>query len=247
MAHAMAGRLMQTTEKSYSHQLIRTGNLPRPPRDVAPEQMPWLPNETDALIVDIGCAWGTLLLELRQLGYKNLVGIELDEELATEANARFRNSGEPIRIVCSDAIEFFESTDIVADRVTMFHVLEHFPAKEGARLLAAIRARLHPDRGQIVIEVPNMSSIMGTNMQCSDLTHATAFTEFSLRQLLDTAGFERVSVVCNPPALRLWRIGRQGSGIAWHFSRSMHKFLYSVTNSGPRPSCFCPALLVTAR
>jgi 2-polyprenyl-3-methyl-5-hydroxy-6-metoxy-1,4-benzoquinol methylase len=237
---------MQLKEKSYSSQLVRTGNIPRPPEGLTRERMPWLPKEDDALIVDVGCAWGTLLLELRQLGYKNLLGIELDEELASEASSRCSGNGETIRIVRSDAMEFFEKTSVLADRVTLFHVLEHFPAKEGARLLSAIRARLHPDRGQLVIEVPNMSSITGTNMQCSDLTHATAFTEFSLRQLLDNAGFERVSVVCAPPALRVWRIGRQGSGIGWHANRWMHTMLYKVTNSGPRPNCFCPALLITA-
>ncbi|MGA9669477.1 MAG: class I SAM-dependent methyltransferase [Terracidiphilus sp.] len=237
---------MQSTEKSYRRQLVRTGNTPRSPESLARWRMPWLPNESDALIVDVGCAWGTQLIELRQLGFKNLLGIELDEELAIEASVRCGSSGETIRIVRSDAMEFFESTDLLADRVTMFHVLEHFPAKNGARLLAAIKARLHPDRGQLVIEVPNMSSITGTNMQCSDLTHATAFTEFSLRQLLDDAGFESVSVICTPPALRWWRIGRQESGIGWHANRWMHRVLYAVTNSGPRPNCFCPALLVTA-
>jgi cyclopropane fatty-acyl-phospholipid synthase-like methyltransferase len=196
--------------------------------------------------VDVGCAWGTLLLELRQLGYRNLVGVELDAELAIEASARCSGNGETIRIVRSDALEFFRNTNLLADRVTMFHVLEHFSRKDGVRLLSAIRTRLHPDRGQLVIEVPNMSSITGTNMQCSDLTHATAFTEFSLKQLLDNAGFESVSVICKPPALRWWRIGRQGSGFGWHANRWMHTMLYAVTNSGPHPNCFCPALLVTA-
>jgi len=237
---------MELTEKSYSHQLLRTGNLPHAPQGLAQGRMPWLPSAKDALIVDVGCAWGTLLLELRQLGYSNLLGVEHDQELANEARTRCADSGETVRITRADAFEFFERTDILADRVTMFHVLEHFSAKDGVRLLAAIRARLHPERGQLVIEVPNMSSITGTNMQCSDLTHATAFTEFSLRQLLDNAGFENVSVICTAPALRWWRLGRQGSGIGWHANRWMHRVLYAVTNSGPRPNCFCPALLVTA-
>jgi 2-polyprenyl-3-methyl-5-hydroxy-6-metoxy-1,4-benzoquinol methylase len=247
MVHLMTLELMQSKEKGYRRQLIRTGNMPRSREGIERGQMPWLPKKSDGLIVDVGCAWGTLLFELQQLGYTNLLGVELDEELAVEASARFSTGVGAIRIVRSDALEFFEKTDFLVDCVTMFHVLEHFPAKDGTRLLAAIKRRLHPDRGQLVIEVPNMSSITGTNMQCSDLTHATAFTEFSLRQLLDNAGFERVSVLCTPPALRLWRIGRQGSGIGWHANRWMHTLLYTVTNSGPRPNCFCPALLVMAQ
>jgi cyclopropane fatty-acyl-phospholipid synthase-like methyltransferase len=209
--------------------------------------MPWLPIESDALIVDVGCAWGTLLLELRQMGYTNLLGIELDEELAAEASTRCGKSGGTIRIIRSDAIDFFEKTDYLADRVTLFHVLEHFPPKAGERLLSAIRARLHPERGQLVVEVPNMSSITGLHMHCTDLTHVTGFTEFNLRQILDNSGYEQVSVICIRPSLRLSQIGRQGSGVGWRFNRWLHTALYSITNAGPRPSCFCPALLVTAK
>jgi 2-polyprenyl-3-methyl-5-hydroxy-6-metoxy-1,4-benzoquinol methylase len=152
---------MVAREVSYRHQLARTGNIPRHPEGLARRRMPWLPEESDALIVDVGCAWGTLLLESRKVGYRNLLGIERDEELAAEASTRCGGSGETIRIIRSDAIAFFENTDLLADRVTLFHVLEQFAQKDGVRLLAAIRARLHPERGQVVIEVPNMSSITG--------------------------------------------------------------------------------------
>ncbi len=237
---------VQPQQKSYSRQMIRTGNVPRSPDGHSAERMPWLPEDKNAPIVDVGCGWGTLLLELRNLGYRNLLGIEGDEEVAAEAGLRCSRDGDPIRIIHSDAIAFFEQSDLVAERVTLFHVLEHFSPRDGARLLAAIRPRLQPNGGQLVIEVPNMSSITGMNMQCSDLTHATAFTEFSMKQHLDNAGFEDVSVVCIPPPLRLWRIGRSGSGLAWHMNHAFHSTLYKITNSGPRPSCFCPALLVTA-
>lgn len=237
---------MDTIQKSYSRQLIRTGNVPRSPNGLSRDRMPWLPEDRDAPIVDVGCGWGTLLLELRELGYRNLFGVEGDEELAAETGKRCGSNAAGIRIVHSDAIAFFEQTDLIADQITLFHVLEHFSPANGVRLMSAIRSRLHPIRGQVVIEVPNMSSVTGMNMQCSDLTHATAFTEFSMKQQLDHAGFENVSVVCAPPPLRLWRIGRPGSGLAWHANHTLHSILYKVTNSGPRPSCFCPALLVTA-
>jgi 2-polyprenyl-3-methyl-5-hydroxy-6-metoxy-1,4-benzoquinol methylase len=242
----MPAQALQFKENGYRRQLIRTGNAPRMPGGLAIERNPWLPQDKDALIVDVGCAWGTLLLELCNAGYRRLVGVEGDQELAAEASARCTASGADVRVVHSEATVFFEKTELIAERVTLFHVLEHFSPNEGKRLLRAIRQRLHPMRGQLVVEVPNMSSITGMNMQCSDLTHATAFTEFSLRQLLEEAGFERVSVVCNAPALRVWRLGRQGSGLGWHLNRWTHVMLYRITNSGPRPNCFCPALLVTA-
>ena len=236
---------MDTTTKSYARQLIRTGNLPRELESTNSDRMLWLPEDRQAVIVDVGCGWGSLLLDLRQRGYENLLGVEGDAEIAREADRRCGENTNRIGIVHSEAITFFEHTSIAADRVLLFHVLEHFSAKHGTRLLKAVRERLK-DGGRIVIEVPNMSSVTGMNMQCSDLTHATAFTEYSLRQLLDDAGFENASVICSPPALRWWRIGRQGSGLAWHLNHWIHSVLYKVTNSGPRPNCFCPALLVTA-
>jgi 2-polyprenyl-3-methyl-5-hydroxy-6-metoxy-1,4-benzoquinol methylase len=242
----MTMQAIEAKANGYRRQLIRTGNAPRTPGGFSRERSSWLPEDKNALIVDAGCAWGTLLLELKNAGYKNLVGVEYDEELAAEARERCGGHDAEVRVIHSEATIFFEQTDLVADRVTLFHVLEHFSKKDGERLLSAIRRRLHPRRGQLVVEVPNVSSITGMNMQCSDLTHATAFTEFSLKQMLDGAGFEHVSLICNPPSLRFWRIGRQGSGLGWHLNRSMHTMLYRITNSGPRPNCFCPVLLVTA-
>jgi 2-polyprenyl-3-methyl-5-hydroxy-6-metoxy-1,4-benzoquinol methylase len=231
--------------KSYSRQLMRTGNPPPRQVEARSERKPWLPEDRKALIVDVGCGWGTLLRELRQLGFSNLMGVEGDSDLARETRARCGNDLDGISIVHADAIEFFEHTDLRFETVLLFHVLEHFSSKDGRRLLSAIREHL-ADNGRVVVEVPNMSSITGANMQCSDLTHATAFTEYSLKQLFDNAGFEKASVLCMPPPLRWWRIGRPSSGIAWHLNHRFHSILYKITNCGPRPSCFCSALLVTA-
>jgi SAM-dependent methyltransferase len=231
--------------KSYSRQLMRTGNLPHEPAEARSERKPWLPENRNSAIVDVGCGWGTLLLELRQLGYSNLVGVEGDADLARKAAERCGDNSGGIRIVHADAIEFFDRTDLYFDRVLLFHVLEHFYSEDGCLLLSAIRKRM-TDGAQVAVEVPNMSSITGTNMQCSDLTHCTAFTEYSLKQLFDDAGFEKVSVLCMPPPLRWWRVGRQGSGVVWHLNHRLHSILYSITRSGPRPTCFCPALLVSA-
>jgi 2-polyprenyl-3-methyl-5-hydroxy-6-metoxy-1,4-benzoquinol methylase len=238
---------MNTVAKSYSRQLARTGNYSGTVRGFQPERMPWLPQDKNALIVDLGCGWGQQLRQLRQLGYNNLVGVEGDQNLATEVGEQCGNGANGIRIIHSDAIEFLERTSLVADRITLFHVLEHFSPSAGERLLSAARARLHPKCGQIVIEVPNMSSLTGPHMRYTDLTHMLGFTEFNLRQLLDNTGFEEVSVICGRPRLGLWRIGQQGSGLAWHANRWLHRAVYSLTNAGPRPTCYCAALLVTAK
>jgi hypothetical protein len=165
--------------------------------------------------------------------------------LAAEAERRCEIVGGKIRITHQDAIEFFEQTSQVFDRVLMFHVLEHFPEVAGKRLLNAIRQRL-TKRGRVVIEVPNLACITSVNMQFSDITHLTGFTEYSLSQVLDNVGFASIRIECPKPELKLWRLGRGNSGIGWYANRALHRLLYGITNSGPRPTCVSPALLITA-
>src|SRR5262249_46340727 len=88
LSHSHRDRMPSQT-KSYSRQLVRTGNTPPlAPKRLLSERSSWLPPDRNALIIDVGCAWGALLLELRQLGYRNLIGIEGDGELAVDARQR---------------------------------------------------------------------------------------------------------------------------------------------------------------
>src|SRR6516162_5946445 len=113
---------ISSDRKSYSRQLMRTGNLPRQPVKASSDRKPWLPENRKSLIVDVGCGWGTLLLELRQLGFSNLMGVEGDADLARGTRERCGNNTDGISIVHDDAIEFFEQTDLNFERVLLFHV-----------------------------------------------------------------------------------------------------------------------------
>jgi len=236
---------MSEEKQSYLHHLVRTGNMPcflEPPTS---ERIRSLPENRDAMIIDVGCGWGTLLLSFWDAGYTNLVGVERDKELAAEAQKRCEIAGGKIQIVHQDAIEFFEQTQRMFDRVLLIHVLEHFSGTAGNRLLNATRERLTKG-GRVVIEVPNLACIASVNMQFSDITHVTAYTEYSLRQMLEDVGFSAVRIENSKPRLRLWRIGSGASGIGWYANRALHRLLYGITNSGPRPTCVSPALLMTA-
>jgi 2-polyprenyl-3-methyl-5-hydroxy-6-metoxy-1,4-benzoquinol methylase len=236
---------MSDETNSYLHHLVRTGSTALGQEQLHPNRLHSLPEDREAKIVDVGCSWGALLLSLWNAGYTNLYGVERDKELAAEAERRCGIAAGRIRITHQDAIEFFEQTSEVFDRVLVFHVLEHFPEAAGKRLLNAIRQRL-TSRGRVVIEVPNLACITSVNMQFSDITHLTGFTEYSLSQVLDNVGFTTVRIECPKPPLKLWRLGRGNSGIGWHANRALHQLLYGITNSGPRPTCVSPALLITA-
>src|SRR5690606_33806884 len=79
------------------------------------------------------------------------------------------------------------------DRVVMFDVLEHFSAHEATKLFIDIKEILK-ESGRIVVRVPNMTSPFALGIQYNDVTHRTAFTPGSLRQVASAAGLILESV-----------------------------------------------------
>ncbi len=207
----------------------------------------WLPGDKAAPMLELGCGWGHPLRSLWESGYTNLTGVDINEEchrIARESLPR------EIRLFCEDAVAFLKRNEEQYWRVMIFHVLEHFPTDAALELLALIKPRVAAG-GALVIEVPNLSSLLGANMFFGDLTHRTAFTEFSLIQLLDEADYSQRDVICPAPHFweagwRRWRPVRNPA-VRWRLNRWMHRALFTVTGSGPVPRCYCPALLVTAR
>jgi SAM-dependent methyltransferase len=153
-----------------------------------------------------------------------------------------------IELHCADAREWLAVTRASFDRILLFHVLEHMPVEAAAALLEVARHHLLP-AGAVVIEVPNMSSVMAGNTFWSDITHVRGYTEYSLGQLLDLAGYPHWETVCRPPrpfARGLVTGRRSGTSLGWWLNRLLHLGLYRVCVSGPMPRCFCPALLMLA-
>jgi hypothetical protein len=207
----------------------------------------WLPGDKMAPMLELGCGWGHRLHSLWESGYTNLSGVDIDEECCRIARESLPHE---IRIWREDAAPFLKRHEERYARILMFHVLEHFPIDAALELLALIKPRIESG-GALVIEVPNLSSLLGANMFFGDLTHRTAFTEFSLIQLLDEAGYSQREVIC--PAPRFWEAGWRpwrpvrNAAVGWRLNRWMHRTLFTVTGSGPVPRCYCPALLVAAR
>ncbi len=116
-------------------------------------------------------------------------------------------------------------------------------------MLLAAKAALS-EEGMVVVQVPNLSCLTATHMQFSDITHVTGYTEFSLSQIFDEAGLVP-TVVCEAPPFSIarWRPWRpmRHTTLAWRVSRLLHRLAYALTNMGPRPTCYCPTLLMLGR
>ena len=148
-----------------------------------------LPQRRDADLLEIGPGHGQWLEALRvDRGYSNAVAIDISEEVVDFCNGVLPGS----TTLVSDTVEFLIRRPGCFERIFVFHVLEHVPRGEQARLLAAILGSLKPG-GLCLIEVPNMANAwIAAFLRYGDFTHETGFTELSMRQLLTSCGFADV-------------------------------------------------------
>jgi 2-polyprenyl-3-methyl-5-hydroxy-6-metoxy-1,4-benzoquinol methylase len=180
----------------------------------------------EAVILDLGCGYGRLLLTLERLGYPNLRGVDVSEE-------QVRLAGE-LGLPCvtrNDALSFLRDIqEGEIDVVFALDILEHLPKENLIDLVSAVYRVLKPG-GRFVIHVPNGQAIFSGSIVYGDLTHQTAFTQTSMRQLLRVGGFDQISCHEDRPivhgAKSLFR------NLAWRVIRLAFAFIYLVeTASG---------------
>jgi SAM-dependent methyltransferase len=116
-----------------------------------PLRLDWLERELgpirrQALLIDYGCGYGRNLVELRQAGYGNIVGLDFSAGML----ARCRRDFPEARLVRSDGQSLPLRTGSIA-AVFLFAVLTCIPdSSEQRRLLSEIHRVLQP-RGLIYI------------------------------------------------------------------------------------------------
>ncbi|MGN0161454.1 MAG: class I SAM-dependent methyltransferase [Lachnospiraceae bacterium] len=143
-----------------------------------------LPSEKSANILDIGCGDGRMLSALRNLGYENIHGIDLDES----AVEWVRKKGIDCEKI--DLLEYHPEKKF--DFIIMNHVVEHIPKKDVISTLNYIYSNLLNDNGKMYTGVPNAQSNVGCYWAYEDFTHETLYTSGSISYVLRAAGFEQV-------------------------------------------------------
>ncbi|MEK7658923.1 MAG: methyltransferase domain-containing protein [Patescibacteria group bacterium] len=144
----------------------------------------FLPDK-EASILDIGCANGELLVELKKIGYKNLTG--LDPAKVCVQNAR-NNEIDTVEG------ELFSINSVIPDKkfdcIVLSHVLEHIRDLEKA---ADIMSNNLNDGGVLYIEVPDASrysEFFIVPYYFFDTEHINHFDENSLNNLFLQKGFD---------------------------------------------------------
>ena len=207
----------------------------------------------DARILDAGCATGYLLGLLRESGYRNLVGVELSEQLAATARRRLPDE---IAIVNADVRDHLAQTpDQSVDLILFHHVLEHIPREHTIPLLSEFYRVLKPG-GYLNVKVPNASSLLaGAHPLFGDFTHVVHFNERSILQVLEAASFrvEDIEFIRQPPVL-FWSWRHPGRALLrllnrgrWHLHGLLHIFLCRLIDLDPAPKVFVVEIETLAR
>ncbi|MBN8569340.1 MAG: class I SAM-dependent methyltransferase [Ignavibacteria bacterium] len=148
-----------------------------------------LPQNLDANILDIGCGFGQTLKSLRDKGYKNLKGVDINDESIDQCK---KINLDVTKI--DDIISYSNVSDKKFDFIIMSHVLEHIEKEKIIDNLRAIRSLLS-EKGKYCVMVPNAQSNTGSYWRFEDFTHHYLFTAGSLQYVLRAAGFTQIDFI----------------------------------------------------
>ncbi len=176
--------------KNYATPSLSAKDVARFDREV------WAPAGVQAGMkcLEIGCGTGRFLAYLDGKGVSDFIGLDHDPALAEIVPAKVKD-----RFRVADVWAFVDETPAAPfDRIFLFDVIEHFTPEDGHRLLVRL-ADMLAFHGVIVLKMPNGASPWGLQFQNGDLTHVTAYTPDSIRQLATAAGL--VCKKCYPHVL----------------------------------------------
>lgn len=144
-------------------------------------------SDTNARILEIGCANGGLLNALKQLGYQNVLGIDPSPVCARNADQLYQ-----IQVLTS-ALPYVNVDELgLFDFIILVAVLEHI--KDLDDTLKIIFDLLSPT-GRLYIEVPDATKFCSSPdapFQEFSVEHINFFSSTSLANLMEMHGFSEV-------------------------------------------------------
>jgi SAM-dependent methyltransferase len=148
-----------------------------------------LPNDRQARILVVSCGPGYFVKLLNDEGYRNVLGIDSDPEKVRHAERR--------KLDCevAEAFPFLETRQNEFDMIVCEQELNHLTKEEIVEFLGLCRSSLRPGGDLIVYGLNGANPITGAEAMSQNFDHFNMFTEYSLRQILEYCGFERIKVI----------------------------------------------------
>jgi 2-polyprenyl-3-methyl-5-hydroxy-6-metoxy-1,4-benzoquinol methylase len=154
---------------------------------------PWLPPNRAANILDVACGEGSLLVFLRELGYRNISGCDISPEnvaICHQLGLTFVQQFDALRLLELPGVRQY-------DVIFAMDIVEHLPKADVGSFLTNVRQLLRPG-GYVIIQTLNMGSVLACYHRYNDLTHEFGVTEKSAVSLLLVAGYEREGIEIRP-------------------------------------------------
>ena len=141
----------------------------------------------DIKILDVGCGRGEWLELLKESGFKNIKGIDLNRVMVSISQSQNQD------VECIDVLEYLKTqSDETLTIITGFHIIEHLPFET---LMALFREsfRVLKKGGMIIYETPNPRNILvGASDFYLDPTHINPIHPSTLKFLVIQTGFIQV-------------------------------------------------------
>ena len=151
--------------------------------------LPHMPENRKARILIISCGPGYLVNTLIKHGYTNVTGIDSDPEKIAHATSH--------RLNCeaAEAFPFLASKTNAYDVIVPEQELNHLTLEEQFQFLRLCKASLRLKGYVVVYGLNGANPMVGSENLSHNIDHFNTFTEYSLTQILELAGFTRVKTM----------------------------------------------------
>ena len=196
-----------------------------------------IPSDNTIAIADLGCGHGTLLHNLKEMGYSNIIGIDTSKEQITLANELGISEAKHLDI------DVFLQEHRSFDVIFMMDILEHLSKQEVIEILDQVNYALKDD-AFIIMHVPNAEGLFGMRMRYGDFTHELAFTARSIQQILRACNFHSIACYEDKPIIH--NIKSFIRHVIWRVLTFPYRLLF-IAETGNTKNILSQNMLVVAR
>jgi SAM-dependent methyltransferase len=150
--------------------------------------IPYIPNNKNIQILDLGCGKGHYIGALQMLGYKNVIGVDVSESIVNYCKKQGLN------VVQDNLVNYLKVNKNKHDVIIFNDVIEHFSKSEIIKILYLLRDSLKDD-GIVICKTDNEANpFTGLSGRYMDFTHEVGFVDLSIKQVFEATGFKDVKV-----------------------------------------------------
>ena len=161
---------------------------------------PYIPENKEIRILDIGCGMGHFYYALKKNRYSNYIGIDISSQMIDFLknkiqNTELKNDFEDIsnKIHKLDLFDFLQNNQENFDLIVAKDLIEHIQKNKILQLFQLVKKNLKHN-GIFIAKTANMANLVSNMLLYDDFTHEIGFTNLSLAQIYQISGFKNIQV-----------------------------------------------------